>query len=400
VEGLELNIDLPSLDEFPSPDPTPAEPELPEWLRPTQDTPVTMPKSPDAETVHMPEEPHQERFASADELQAFDDPAIKDPRDISHGIEWPSTTDDGLDESNLPEWLRPEKTQTPRDKTPDLSKMPGVPIPTEPISEPAESGIALDSQPRLKPRHYDTLPPQPGTPSAAVERQPPPDLPPAPVSAPKEDISHPVEEVGPGFKLTPNDPAPGERFRVVIKGVKVRLPTDFCAHCGRSPVKDRVVVIGSLPSSMMLGQRQQSQFNVPLCGDCHQRTQHPQDDVRSARLQASLISTLVAVVVLVLGLAFGLVNLQSTSIPNLMILLILAAIGYAVPAVILFGRIQDLPVTPEMHYIQTTLIIPSGAQGLETAFEWRNPLYAQKFAEINQQNVVGQVSPIKQRPQP
>jgi hypothetical protein len=83
-----------------------------------------------------------------------------------------------------------------------------------------------------------------------------------------------------------------------------------------------------------------------------------------------------------------------------MILLILAAIGYAIPAVILFGRIQDLPVTPEMHYIQTTLMIPSGAQGLDTAFEWRNPLYAQKFAEINQQNVVGQVSPIKQRPQP
>lgn len=398
-EGLELNIDLPKPDDFPSPDPTPAEAELPEWLRPTEDTPVAVPKSTEAETVRMPEEADEERFASADELQAIQQPSIKESHEVSHGIEWPSNMDDDLDESNLPDWLQPQKPETPRDKTPDLSQMPGVPIPTEPLSEPAQSGIALESQPRLKPRHYDTLPPQPGSPSAAVQ-QPPSDLPPAPVPSPKEEISRPVEDDGPGFKLTPNDPTPGERYRVVIKGIKVQLPTDFCAHCGRSPVKDRIVVVGSLPSSKILGQRQATQFNVPLCADCHQRTQHPKDEVQSARLQASLVSTLVAVVVLVLGLAFGLVNLQSTSIPNLLILLVLAAIGYAVPAVILFGRIQDLPVTPEMHYIQSTLIVPSNAQGLETAFEWRNPLYAQRFAELNQQNVVGQVSPIKQRPQP
>jgi hypothetical protein len=275
--------------------------------------------------------------------------------------------------------------------------MPGVPIPTEPLSEPADTGIALESQPRLKPRHYDTLPPKPGTPAAAKAKKPS-DFPPVPTPSAKEDISRPIEEEGPGFELTPNDPTPGERFRVVIKGVKVQLPTEFCAHCGRSPVKGHVVVIGSLPSSKILGQRQPTQFNVPLCEECYQRSQHPKDEVQSARLQASLVSTLAAVVVLVLGLVFGLVNLQSTSIPNLMILLVLAAIGYAIPAVILFGRIQDLPVTPEMHYIQTTLIVPNEAQGLETAFEWRNPLYAQRFAELNQQNVVGSVSQIKQRP--
>jgi hypothetical protein len=394
----QIQVDFPKADQFPSPDPSPPKIEEPDWLKPPQDQPDATAEPAESETVRMPEDPFAERFATPDEIESAQASAQPDTHEVSHGIAWPSTSEEEDDPSSLPDWLRPDQPGTPRDKTPDLSAMPGVPIPTEPMSEPPESGIALESQPRLKPRHYDTLPPQPGTPAAAAGEKKPADPPPVPTPSTKEDISRPMEEAGPGFKLTPNDPVPDERYRVVIKGVKVQLPTDFCAHCGRAPVKGRVVVMGSLPSSKVLGQRQPTQFNIPLCDECHQRSQHPKEDVQSARLQASLVSTLMAVIVLVLGLVFGLVNLQSTSIPNLMILLVLAAIGYAIPAVILFGRIQDMPITPEMHYIQTTLIVPTGAQGLETAFEWRNPLYAQRFAELNQQNVVGAVSQIKQRP--
>jgi hypothetical protein len=52
---------------------------------------------------------------------------------------------------------------------------------------------------------------------------------------------------------------------------------------------------------------------------------------------------------------------------------------------------------PDADFVRTTLMIPETAQGLETAFEWRNGDYARTFADANRELLLGSVARIKDR---
>jgi hypothetical protein len=45
-------------------------------------------------------------------------------------------------------------------------------------------------------------------------------------------------------------------------------------------------------------------------------------------------------------------------------------------------------------------LVPSDIQGLETAFEWRNQAYAERFYESNKDSTLGKMTPVKDRSHP
>jgi len=200
----------------------------------------------------------------------------------------------------------------------------------------------------------------------------------------------------PVLELRENDPPPGIRHRVVIRGEKVLFPKKACAHCQATPVRGRLTIIGDLPQGQKIGQRKKATFNLPLCAECHDRAQNVTAEEKAERLQANLLAMLVAMVLLVAALAWG-VDLQENPLPGVIILTILAIIGYSVPAFILLGRIRPSPPTPNAAYIRSTLLIPDDAQGLESAFEFRNKDYAQQFFEANEFVTLGKPVQVKDR---
>jgi hypothetical protein len=80
-----------------------------------------------------------------------------------------------------------------------------------------------------------------------------------------------------------------------------------------------------------------------------------------------------------------------------MILAILFIVGYAGPVTFLLNRAGNYPPPPDAVYVRTTLLVPSETQGLETAFEWRNQEYAQRFFDANQSNAIGRLTSVKDR---
>ncbi len=210
----------------------------------------------------------------------------------------------------------------------------------------------------------------------------------------KEKDARPVQGA---FKLRDTDPPLGQRQRVVLRGDRVVFPSGDCAHCGRTPVKGRLAVYGTLPNGQKVGQRKVTSFNVPLCGECRARAAQLTEDASNARLQAHLISAIVGMVLALLALALGLIDPAALSIPDLMILAILLIVGYAGPATLLLNRVGNFPPPPDAVYVRTTLIVPSETQGLETAFEWRNAEYAQRFYDANQSVALGKLTAVKDR---
>jgi hypothetical protein len=200
----------------------------------------------------------------------------------------------------------------------------------------------------------------------------------------------------PVFEPTETDPPPGMRHRVVIRGASVKFPTTVCAHCLRSPVKGRVSIVGTLPSGQGIGQRQDVTFNVPLCASCHKRAEQKNVDERNARLQAYLLSALAAMILLVVALAVG-VDLLNRPLEGVIILAVLAAVGFTIPAWFMLRRIGSFPLPPDAAYVRSTLLIPRETQGLETAFEFRNEGYAERFSEANQEIVLGNLISVKDR---
>lgn len=244
----------------------------------------------------------------------------------------------------------------------------------------------LDLEPEAPPWDAAIYPPMPDTDPLVREAEisPPPPM-------PSED--EPEEIV---YEPPASDPPPGSRFRVAIKGDKVQFPKDACAHCMRVPVRGRLAVIGDLPEGQRIGQRKATSFNLPLCKDCRNRAQQLSPEARNDRLQAYLISTLTALVLLVAALAWG-VDLQEQPQSGVLILAILAILGFSIPAFILLGRARNFPIPPDARYIRSTLIVPADAQGLETAFEFRNQEYAEKFHAANEPVTLSFVTAVKDR---
>jgi hypothetical protein len=183
----------------------------------------------------------------------------------------------------------------------------------------------------------------------------------------------------------------------VIRGTRVQFPRGACAHCMRSPARHKVHVRGSLPAGQVLGQRRATRFAIPLCSRCHKRARSRTPEERSARLQAYLISGLVALFVLIVTLLLDVVDLQGGDVVSGLLLLIILILGYAIPAVMLSSRANRFEPPDDALYVQTTLLVPEETQGLETAFEWRNRQYAERFLASNQEAVLGRAIQVKDR---
>ncbi len=193
------------------------------------------------------------------------------------------------------------------------------------------------------------------------------------------------------------DPPPGQRYRVVVHGDQITFPLQGCAHCMRSPAPNRLAMVGTSPQGQGVGQRKTSRHSVPLCRACYRRATARTPEEKNARLNAHLISALVALGLLVAALAVGLIDPAGDMGAASVLMLILLVVGYALPASILLGRSGRFLPTDDARYVRTTLLIPEGSQGLETAFEWRNQRYAEEFYQANHQRALSGVVAIKDR---
>ncbi|MEX0788532.1 MAG: hypothetical protein WD040_07020 [Anaerolineales bacterium] len=224
-----------------------------------------------------------------------------------------------------------------------------------------------------------------------------------PGSRPAPSVPKPVE---PPAALRPNEepvvipqvadePPRGVRYRVVLSGDELEVPRQVCAHDLRTPVRGSITVFGQLASSTPTSRRRSIRLEVPLCVDCRRRASARSPEETTSRLQAHLISAVVALGAVVSGLALRLVDLQTEPAIGLFFLLTLAVLGYGLTAVLLLGRTSRMPLPEDAVYVRTTLIVPPEVEGLATAFEWRNPGFARLFQEANPGNTVGKVVEVR-----
>jgi hypothetical protein len=276
-----------------------------------------------------------------------------------------------------------------------------VPIPTEPEISPSPEPPVLEPEVEPDPHEAPLITPQRFEEALDMEIDTPvlpasPEVQVPPTAAIETLVGEEEVSKEPRFTFRENDPPTGQRFRVVIKGTKVKFPGDVCAHCSGTPVRGRLALIGSLPKGQGVGQRQSSAFNLPLCAQCHKRAAQRSEEEKGARLQAHLVSALIALVLLVVALALG-INPIEEGLMGVMILVILAAVGYTAPAMLLLSRIGPYPVSEDAAYVRSTLIVPGEVQSLETAFEWRNQAYAERFHQSNEEYSLGNVVKVKDR---
>jgi hypothetical protein len=193
------------------------------------------------------------------------------------------------------------------------------------------------------------------------------------------------------------DPPPGQRYRVAVSNDQVTFPMQSCAHCMTSPSPKRLAILGTAPQGQAVGQRKTSRYTLPLCQSCYRRATARSPEEKNARLNAHLISALVALALLVAALALGWIDPGKNLPMAVVLMLVLLAVGYALPAAILLGRAGRFPPPPDARYVRSTLLIPESSQGLETAFEWRNQRYAEEFYQANHQRALAGVVAIKDR---
>jgi hypothetical protein len=164
----------------------------------------------------------------------------------------------------------------------------------------------------------------------------------------------------------------------------------------RKPVRGKLTTQGTLPAGQAIGQRQTITFTIPLCAQCRKRASRRSEEEKNVRLQAHLISALGAMVLVVVALAW-VVDIRAQPLVSSLILVIMAALGYSIPAMAQLNRLQPMPPPPDAMYVQSTLLIPKDVQGLETAFEWRNQEYAGLFHELNSRHTLGKITAVKDR---
>ena len=187
------------------------------------------------------------------------------------------------------------------------------------------------------------------------------------------------------------EPAKGQRFKVIVKGSELNFPKNVCSHCLRTPVVLGVTVNGTLPDFKRPGARSSAAFRLPLCEQDKKRTETPSEAAKNALLQAHLISGVVAVFAMILFLVSGAVNPREELLLGGVMMILIAILGYGIPAIILLGRANRYPPTHDAAYVQTTLRVLDDLGDLETAFEWRNEGYAELFRQVNRQRAAGPV---------
>jgi hypothetical protein len=245
--------------------------------------------------------------------------------------------------------------------------------------------------PVLRGREPEVIPPaappltaEPRRPTAQAEStfpEPQPEM--APVS--------PAEEQPPGTGV---EPPAGTRYQVRIKGYRLRIPKNTCAHCLRMPASRTLTVLAPAPPG---SQRQVVRLSAPLCFECFHRANARSPEASSARLQAHLISALVAVLLVVLSLGFRLVSLGESPWVGILVLVILAIIGYGVPAFILLGRSSRFPPPDDALFVRSTLIVHPEVDPPGMTFSWRNQGFADLFHDSNSKAVEGPVAEVAEQ---
>ncbi len=182
------------------------------------------------------------------------------------------------------------------------------------------------------------------------------------------------------------EPPAGVRYQVRIKGYRLRIPKNTCAHCLRIPAGRTLAVLAPAPPG---SQRQVVRLNAPLCNPCFRRANARSSEASSARLQAHLISALVAMLLVVFALVLGI--LQELPGVGVLVLLILAVVGYGVPAFILLGRSSRFAPPDDALYVRSTLVVSPEADPPGMMFSWRNQGFADLFHEANSKAVEGPV---------
>lgn len=208
---------------------------------------------------------------------------------------------------------------------------------------------------------------------------------------PEPEVSEPAEE------QAAEEPTPGTRYRVVLDRSEASFPSEQCAHCSQSPTSSALSITARIFQGSGLGERQVKNYRVPICSDCQARANARSEEQGTAQLQAHLVSVLVALILVVGGLAFGIVDFQGSIPLNLAILGLLAGMGYVVPVVLLLIRANRYPKPPDAIFVETTLRVPADTEGTETAFEWRNNTYAQAFHSRNEDHAVSGVTKVQER---
>ena len=177
---------------------------------------------------------------------------------------------------------------------------------------------------------------------------------------------------------------PEERYRVRIKGESIYFPLKACAHCMKTPATGRLAISGSLPEGEDPDRRRRAVFGLPLCDDCRRKSNALSGAQRTARLQAHLTAMLVGLALVVVALGLGVVDFNRGIGFGLLMLGIIASVGYVLPLGLLLPRTKNAPPLVDAQLIKTTLRVqPPEKRAAETLFEFRNEDYAQLFLKSN-----------------
>lgn len=303
----------------------------------------------------------------------------------------PSEDDDPLPAVPYLPGSKPGTVRPTPPRPPSPRSMPPAPAP-RPASPSAQPARGLQPAPAVE-RPAGAAARAPALSPGAPPAQAVPAGPAAVAPAPAKPAAPPAPAAP---VMQPEDPPAGMRYRVVLTGRLVVVPSSNCAHCMRTPVQGQFTVMARLGRTGRSSRRRTVRVNVPLCADCQRRATDRRPEDRSARLQGVLISAVVGLGAVLAGLALGLVDLGAQPVTGVLTLILLGFVGYAVPALILLlGRGSRQPPPEDAVYVRSTLIIPPSREGPATAFEWRNQGYAGLFSEANAGNVVGNVVPIR-----
>jgi hypothetical protein len=192
------------------------------------------------------------------------------------------------------------------------------------------------------------------------------------------------------------EPEPDKRHRVTIRGIQPKYPKNYCAHCLQTPVKLKAIMRGALPDPSHPGKRKLVPLELPFCRDCQKRMNAQSDEERNAKLLAFLISGLISLIAIVATLALGIVNLSENLITGIIVLLIVAILGFAIPFLISLTWTSRYPPPRDAAFVLSTLLVNESGEDL-TEFEWRNPGYAELFRQVNQESAIGEVTPVQDR---
>ena len=248
-------------------------------------------------------------------------------------------------------------------------RQPAWPPPVEQVHVPeADQPMVAETSPALAEAAETPVPIGPPRPSAPAQEIP------SPISGSEPHIAAGVE------------PPPGVRYRVQIKDSRFRLPKNTCAHCLRIPAGRNLIILAPAPAG---SQRRILRLPVSLCSVCYRRSNARSPEESGAKLQAHLISALVALLLVISALGVRLVNLQESSGIGVLVLLILAIVGYGGPAFFLLGRSSRFPPPADALYVRSTLILRPVAEPAGLSFEWRNQGFADLFHEANNKVVTG-----------